>query len=45
MDNLIYSQTNASLLMVESKVEGGGVCVNIIGSRGDIAITAMIMEM
>ena len=24
-----------------AKVEGGGVCVNIIGSRGDIAITAM----
>ena len=24
-----------------SKVDGGGVCVNIIGSRGDIAITAM----
>ena len=24
-----------------AKVDGGGVCVNIIGSRGDIAITAM----
>ena len=24
-----------------AKVEGGGVCVNIIGSKGDIAITAM----
>ena len=24
-----------------AKVEGGGLCVNIIGSKGDIAITAM----
>ena len=24
-----------------AKVEGGGVCVNIIGSKGDVAITAM----
>ena len=24
-----------------AKVDGGGLCVNIIGSRGDIAITAM----
>ncbi len=24
-----------------AKVDGGGVCVNIIGSKGDIAITAM----
>ena len=24
-----------------AKVEGGGVCVNIVGSKGDIAITAM----
>ena len=24
-----------------AKVEGGGVCVNIIGSKGDVAIVAM----
>ena len=41
MDNLIYLRINVLRLMVEQSVEGGGVCVNIIGSKGDIAITVM----